>query len=276
MRRAPTRSARWSLLPARWSLPSSCLLWLALAVPAWSAEATRFAVRAVELHGIVARVTITVTEDQSAVEWLASDAARQAYRFEIDHDTLCIAPRQAVVGGGTFASGGVTVTQSGSNNSVAVTIGGPGAAVTASSAPLPPLELRVPRHLPLKITAAGGSWQIGDTDGPLALSLAAGAARIGRVRSAQLLIQGSGTLHAARVDDALVASVNGSGEVRVATSRLETLDATVAGSGTIQVGGVARVARVAIQGVGTVALERAIERPWVQVDGVGTVRIGGW
>lgn len=249
-----------------------------LAAPQAHAGNKLFSAKSLEFEGVAAKVTITVEEGLAGVQWINEDAAKKAYRFDVVKGVLMVTPTHSATNDhvSVVTEGGVSVTQSGSNNTVSVNVGGNDASVHVTSRQMPPLELRIPGHFPMKAKGVSGLWTVGNTGAPMEFSLNSGDAHIGNVTRAKLEIQGSGTIHTTRVDESLVATISGSGELDVKTSRLDSLDISIEGAGSVHVGGESRTARVTVQGTGDVDVERVKERPQVTVDGVGSVNIGGW
>ena len=138
------------------------------------------------------------------------------------------------------------------------------------------LELTLPAGLPLGIDAFLGELEIGDTRGPVILSLAGGNARIGRVHAATLKIEGTGKIIAERVDGPLSIEVDGSGAVSVGDGAMPSLSITANGTADIAVGGKAETADIDANGVADIRIEHVEASPNTSINGVGSLTIGNW
>jgi len=138
------------------------------------------------------------------------------------------------------------------------------------------LELTLPAGSPLGIDGFLGDLEIGDTRGPVVLSLASGNARIGRVHAATLKIEGVGKIVAERVDGPLSIEIGGSGAVSVGDGAMPSLSIVSNGTAEIAVGGKAGTADIDANGVADIQIEYVEESPNASINGVGTVTIGNW
>lgn len=138
------------------------------------------------------------------------------------------------------------------------------------------LVLTIPAGLPLGIDGFLGDLEIGDTRGPVILSLMEGTARIGRVHAATLKIEGAGTINAERVDGPLSIEINGSGAVSVDDGAMPSLSIATNGTANIAVGGKAGTAEIDANGVADIRIDHVEDAPNASINGVGTVTIGNW
>lgn len=139
-----------------------------------------------------------------------------------------------------------------------------------------------------------GNWTIGNVRGHLRLSQAgSGDARAGAVGSADLSVagtgaiatrevrggltavsSGSGDIAAASVFGPLNARIAGSGDIRSPAGKVTQMTASVAGSGGVRFGGVARNLSASIAGSGGVTVAQVTGAVSKHVFGSGEVRVG--
>lgn len=150
------------------------------------------------------------------------------------------------------------------------------------------------RSSSVELGAGGcGDWSVANTDGPLSISVGgsgdvragtadalevaiggSGDVRTGAVTSADLAIGGSGDITIASIDGSLDVAIGGSGEIDIRSGRAPSVDAAVAGSGTIRFGGEAGDVDATIVGSGDVIIARVTGRVDRSIMGSGTVRVG--
>jgi hypothetical protein len=138
------------------------------------------------------------------------------------------------------------------------------------------LELTIPAGLPLGIDGFVGDLEVGDTLGPIILSLAEGTARLGRVHAATLKIEGAGKINAERVDGPLSIEIDGSGAVSVGDGAMPSLTIASNGSAEIAVGGKAGTADIDANGVTDIRIDHVEASPNASINGVGAIEIGNW
>ena len=138
------------------------------------------------------------------------------------------------------------------------------------------LELTLPAGLPIGIDEFSGDLEIGDTLGPVILSLTDGTVRIGRVHAATLKIIGAGKIAAERIDGPLAIEIDGSGTVSVGDGAMPSLSIASNGTADIAVGGKAGSADIDANGVAKIRIEHVENSPNASVNGLGTVTIGNW
>jgi hypothetical protein len=151
------------------------------------------------------------------------------------------------------------------------------------------------RSASLDLANAGcGAWVAGDVRGKLRISEAgAGAARAGAAGAAEISVAGSGDVSVGQVTGPVsamdlgsggidLAGVNGpfsvriagSGQVRAASGRVSLMQASIAGSGAVWLGGSADQLRASIMGSGDVHVARVTGQVSKAIMGSGEVRVG--
>ena len=138
------------------------------------------------------------------------------------------------------------------------------------------LELTLPAGLPIGIDEFSGELEIGDTLGPVILSLTDGNVRIGRVHAATFKIIGDGKIAVERVDGPLAIEIDGSGTVSVGDGVMPSLSIASNGTADITVGGKADSADIDANGVADIRIEHVENSPNASVNGVGNLSIGNW
>jgi Putative auto-transporter adhesin, head GIN domain len=139
-----------------------------------------------------------------------------------------------------------------------------------------------------------GDWTVADQNGPLQMRFSgSGDVRTGTVASADVQVSGSSDVHlgtvrnglvtsisgsgdvtAARVDGLLRARIGGSGDVRIKDGAVTDMNASVAGSGDVRFGGVARTLVANVAGSGDVSAARVTGPVSKHVAGSGDVTVG--
>ncbi len=142
--------------------------------------------------------------------------------------------------------------------------------------------------------AGCGDWTVADVTGPLRVRISgSGDTRAGAAGSGDLRISGSGDISARRLANGLSTATSGSGDiqagevngqvrVRVAGSgnvrarggQVTDMDVSVAGSGDVSFGGVARSLSASVAGSGDVTVARVTGPVVKHVAGSGDVRVG--
>jgi len=144
------------------------------------------------------------------------------------------------------------------------------------------------------VNAGCGAWLVADVNGPLKIVEAGtGDARTGRAGAADLVASGSGSIatgpiagalkvadvgggsiEVARVDGPIAVEVAGSGRVRIEGGHASAMQASVQGSGDIDLGGVAGALQASVIGSGEVDVARVTGSVERSVIGSGVVRTG--
>jgi hypothetical protein len=139
-----------------------------------------------------------------------------------------------------------------------------------------------------------GNWTIANTRGRLRLDQAgAGESRAGSAGSGDLSVAGSGRIEVRSLGESMMAVSSGSGDiavghsagpmdvriagtgdVTVALGDISHIEASIAGSGDIRVGGVAQSLTATVTGSGNVAVGRVTGPVIRRVFGPGSVRVG--
>lgn len=144
------------------------------------------------------------------------------------------------------------------------------------------------------VNASCASWLVANVQGHLKVVQAgSGDTRVGQAGSAELTSTGSGSIsareifgplkaenagsgviHVGAVDGPLTASVAGSGRVQVDGGHVSDMDVSVAGSGDIDLNGVAGALKARVVGSGNVHVARVTGSITKSVVGSGDVRVG--
>jgi hypothetical protein len=134
----------------------------------------------------------------------------------------------------------------------------------------------VPRHTPITIDEGlVGSYEIGDTEGPLDLRMKGGGdVTAGRVAATRVAIQGSSDVEISAVNGrALHVAIQGSGDVTVREGQVDNLDLTVQGSGDAVYGGTAMSASLSLMGSGDIRVNEVTESLNDRSMGSGRIRV---
>ncbi len=194
-------------------------------------------------------------------------------RVKVVRGTLVVEPPAQASGSTVYIEKGVTVIAR-DGGAASVTIGG--------ADPLhdrePPLEVlaTVPLGASVDVLDLAGSAEIGDTEGPVKLTISAGAAAMGHIGNGVLTIDGSGDITAAQVVGSLRVDLSGSGGVTVEQAELNQLDIELSGSGDVRVNGRAERAALKLTGAGQIEVSEVVEQPSISLTGAGEVIVGNW
>lgn len=136
------------------------------------------------------------------------------------------------------------------------------------------VHLVIPRGLPVRVDGLVGGANIGNTYGPLTLSVAGDSdAKIGSVASAELSTAGSGKITAGDIAGSLHAETAGSGQIH--TGNAGAVHAEIAGSGSISVAEINTQLHVEIAGSGDFRSVSAHGPVHVEISGSGSANIAG-
>ena len=133
------------------------------------------------------------------------------------------------------------------------------------------IKMVVPRGADLRVDDLIGDATIGDTMGPLHFEATATKARIGKVTSAHVAMDGTGRIEIAAVDGPLDLDVAGSGKVTVGPTR--AVKADIAGAGDAALGPVAGPLDLDIAGSGDVTAASVNGPVHIDIAGSGSVKI---
>lgn len=133
------------------------------------------------------------------------------------------------------------------------------------------VKLMVPKGAELNIEDMVGDATIGDTYGPLRFEAAATKARIGKVSSAKVSMDGTGRIDIAEVDGPLDLDIAGSGKVTVGPA--QRVKADIAGAGDAALGPIAGPLDLDIAGSGDVTAASVKGPVHVDIAGSGSVKI---
>jgi hypothetical protein len=155
------------------------------------------------------------------------------------------------------------------------------------------IKLEVPQGTKLSIEGMIGEAKIGHVRGDLKVSGTALDAQIGRARTADLSVSGTGKLTIADVEGALAARISGSGKIAAGSADSadliisgsgditareirHDLAARISGSGDIKAGSANGAVSATIAGSGSLTVERGRADPFtVKITGHGDVSFGG-
>lgn len=133
------------------------------------------------------------------------------------------------------------------------------------------LTITAPAGTPYEIEDLVGKINAGDLDAPLSLGATSASGKIGRVKSADVEISGSGDLELAAVADGLKLAIAGAGSLKAAEVN-GAVEVAIAGSGSVEVAaGTASSFNVDIAGTGNVAFKGHVINPSVSIAGSGEV-----
>jgi len=139
------------------------------------------------------------------------------------------------------------------------------------------IKITVPSGSPINISGVNGLATIGDVDGPLRAAVLGGSdINAGRVKDAELNVQGSGDIRVQEANGNLSASVQGSGDISVKRGQVTYLNASVMGSGDIKFSGRAQDANLSVMGRGDIYAHHVVNKPSMSIMGRGNIEVGNW
>jgi hypothetical protein len=133
------------------------------------------------------------------------------------------------------------------------------------------LQITVPRGAEVRIEDMIGNATIGDLNGPLRLEATATQARIGKVTSAQIEMNGSGRVDIAQVTNELKLEIAGSGKVTAGS--VGALKADLAGSGDAVIGDIHGPLKLDVAGSGNLTATKVNGPLNISIAGAGSVKI---
>lgn len=133
------------------------------------------------------------------------------------------------------------------------------------------VKLVVPKGAALNVEDMVGEATIGDTYGPLHFEAAATKARIGKVSSAKVSMDGTGRIDIAEVEGPLDLDIAGSG--KVAVGRTQKVKADIAGAGDASLGAIQNGLDLDIAGSGDVTAASVNGPVHIDIAGSGSVKI---
>lgn len=133
------------------------------------------------------------------------------------------------------------------------------------------VKLVVPKGSALNVEDMVGEASIGDTYGPLRFEAAATRARIGKVSSAKVSMDGTGRIDIAEVQGPLDLDIAGSGKVAVGPA--QKVKADIAGAGDATLGAIANGLDLDIAGSGDVTAASVHGPVHIDIAGSGSVKI---
>jgi hypothetical protein len=133
------------------------------------------------------------------------------------------------------------------------------------------LTITAPPGTPYEIEDMVGKINAGDLDAPVSMGATSASGKIGRVKSADIDITGSGDLEFGAVTDGLKLAIAGAGSLKAAEVN-GAVEVAIAGSGRVEVAaGTASSFDVDIAGTGDVAFKGHVVNPSVSIAGSGEV-----
>ncbi|MFO0348467.1 MAG: GIN domain-containing protein [Alphaproteobacteria bacterium] len=133
------------------------------------------------------------------------------------------------------------------------------------------LTITAPAGTPYEIDDMVGKINAGDLDAPVSIGTTSASGKIGRVKSADIQISGSGDLELAAVADGLKLAIAGAGSLKAAEVN-GAVEVAISGSGSVEVAaGTASSFNVDIAGSGDVAFKGHVVNPSVSIAGSGEV-----
>jgi len=133
------------------------------------------------------------------------------------------------------------------------------------------IKVMMPKGAALNVDDLVGDATIGDTMGPLRFEATATKARIGKVASAKVSMDGTGRIDIAEVAGPLDLDISGSGKVSVGPT--QKVSADIAGAGDATLGPIAGGLDLDIAGSGDVAAASVNGPVHIDIAGSGSVKI---
>jgi hypothetical protein len=169
-----------------------------------------------------------------------------------------------VIGGGVRSRfGNVSIASVGYGNTVI--IGGSKSEVAVT--------VKVPTGTAVTSNRVFGNVVVGDIDAAFTATVQAGDIQVGRITDANLQIQGDGNITINEVTGSVVGIVQGSGDIEIKKGSIQSLNATIHGSGDISVGGDVQVANLTVMGSGDITVNHVVQTPMKNVMGSGKIRV---
>lgn len=139
------------------------------------------------------------------------------------------------------------------------------------------VRVEIPIHSAVKVAGVQGNIKVGDTDGPFTGHLFGDTnMSIGKVRDAQLSLQGSGFIEVLEVNGKLSMCIQGSGDIDVFNGNVQTLNVDVMGSGYAKFNGTATDANLSVMGSGDIKVGHVKNRPNLSQMGSGNIKVANW
>lgn len=139
------------------------------------------------------------------------------------------------------------------------------------------LSISVPVGTSVDVADISGDVSIGDTYGILqACAEGSNSITVGRVKSAALVVSGTGSIQAEEVTGSLMTEVSGMGHIIVKGGKVTSLNVSVSGTGQVQIGGQSETAMLSVSGMGNIYVARVETRPMKSVSGMGHITVGNW
>lgn len=139
------------------------------------------------------------------------------------------------------------------------------------------VSIRMPEGYPVTVRGVIGNTKIGDINAPLTANVrGTQTINAGKVKNANLSVQGDGDINVREVNGSLSGMVTGNGDITVQGGNVSTLTASVTGNGDFKFKGSAQNATLSVTGNGDIDIKHVANRPFTSVTGNGDISIGNW
>lgn len=248
----------------------------------WGPESYRASM--LQVSGVEADVSVEPYDgNQIVVEMTGSQSEIDNVRVCEQGNTLIIEGKGSSSGRDTVfqniqiggrRGGGISMTMGRVTGSVVSISGGDISVSGGGSKSSTQIKVKVPRGTSTSFSGVQGNLNIGDTEGNLSLSIQGGwDANIGRIRDANLSLQGGADIDVAHVSGSLTVFLQGGGDIRVRDGQISNLSASLQGGGDIRVGGTAQNASLNLMGGGDIDVAHVVNRPSKHVMGSGDIKV---
>lgn len=257
---------------------------LGLVMPIWSiADESNiktidqtFHAQRLEVDGFAGQLSVDVEKRSDlAVQIRGAGEDMGGVAMSVQDGTLRIKDRRGAIRGTSVVSVGNVTTVVSGGGSATVNIGGREFGGGAARQPVE-INVRIPAGAPLDLRGLVGNCRIGDLRGPVKLTLSSGHCTLGEITLGELRVEGSGDIAVQQVDGDLHVAVSGSGDIRVRGGKVNRLEASLSGSGQIDLGVHAQQAVLTLVGAGNIHVAEVRERPRMTKTGAGDIVVGNW
>jgi len=139
------------------------------------------------------------------------------------------------------------------------------------------INVKVPKGAYIEANSLTNETIIGDTEGPVNLTLISEAyVKTGKVTDATLTIKGNGEMRIQEVNGNLSMNITGNGEIKVIKGEASNVNVNVTGNADIIFGGNAKNANINATGNGDIELNYVENRPFINKAGNADIDIGNW
>jgi hypothetical protein len=232
----------------------------------------RVSASSVELWKLAADVTVEAYDGRE-IEYSITGPSNRVNDVNaiIRGDTLVIEGKTDNSSGGMIVIGGGVRSRFG-NVSIA-SVGYGNTVIIGDSKSEVAVTVKVPTGTAVTSNRVIGNVVIGDIDAAFTATVQAGDIQVGRITDANLQIQGDGNITINEVTGSVVGIVQGSGDIEIKKGSIQSLNATIHGSGDISVGGDVQVANLTVMGSGDITVNHVVQTPMKNVMGSGKIRV---